>query len=74
MAYSLEQRTNLVLWSVGGLSREQAGVIAQMCQDAEQRGENSAVWHQSALYLGNKCNCVKCSPNAPKGRFAFKSI
>lgn len=55
-----EQWVNLVRVSVRGVTVDQARAIAARCAEAEQHGGNSAVWHQSALFFNNKCNCVRC--------------
>jgi hypothetical protein len=63
---SAEQARDLTYWrhlvqtNIRNVTPEQALSIAQMCQDAERKGENCGVWHQSARYFGHRCNCVPC--------------
>lgn len=55
-----EQWANLVRVAVRGVTNEQARAIAARCAEAEQHGGNCAVWHQSALFFNNACNCHHC--------------
>ena len=74
MAYTLEQRINLVRGATHGINVEAAVIIAQMCQDADARGSNASVWHNAAQFFGSACDCVACNPRAPKGRFAYHDL
>ena len=73
MPYTLQQRIALVHSSIGGLTRDQAAAIANLCQSADAKGENSSTWHQSAIYFGRPehCNCADCVKlrKAPQPRF-----
>lgn len=59
-ARTAAQWVDLVRVAVRGVTDEQAVAIGAMCFDAERAGENPAVWHQSALFFGNRCNCAVC--------------
>ena len=37
--------------------------IARMCLDAEEKGENFAVWHNAARFYKTPCNCAQCRPD-----------
>ena len=69
-----EQQINLVKYAVGGLTQQQAEAIADLCLTAKARGDNAAVWHQSAIYFGRKCNCMPCNPNRKTRPFRAHSL
>jgi hypothetical protein len=57
---SAKQWSELARTAIRGLTQEQADIIGKMSFDAEAAGQNPAIWHQSALLFGHKCNCVPC--------------
>ena len=59
--YTLDQLIELADSVLYRITREQAEAIGKAAFEAEAAGENSAIWHQSALYFGYKCNCVPCA-------------
>jgi hypothetical protein len=71
---TLEGWSYLVRCSVMRVTQYQADTIGKMCFEAEAKGENCSVWHQSAIYFrdGNGCNCVQCHP--VKGAFKYHHV
>lgn len=39
-----------------------ADEIGRLCFEADQSGDNPAVWHMAAKFYGTPCHCAKCAP------------
>jgi len=60
MPYTFDDQVHLVWTGTTGLKEEDVHKIARKCIEARDRGENSSVWHQTALHFGTVCHCQPC--------------